>query len=180
LSEVAQYWEQVVTMNDYQKRRFAANIVRTMFNTVSDKRIAIWGWAFKKDTNDTRESAAIYVARDLLRERAKLVVYDPQVGESQMRADLERAMAAPSGEVSKEDSALLAANFSAAPTAYEAASEAHAIVVLTEWDEFRCLDFQLVYADMHQPAFIFDGRNVLDPKHLRSLGFETTSIGKSS
>ncbi|NJX17581.1 nucleotide sugar dehydrogenase, partial [Tamlana crocina] len=62
LKEVADYWEQVILMNDHQKRRFAANMVQTMYNTVAGKKIAILGWAFKKDTNDTRESAAIYVA----------------------------------------------------------------------------------------------------------------------
>jgi UDPglucose 6-dehydrogenase len=86
--EVAEYWEQVIKMNDYQKRRFCERMVRTMFNTVSNKQIAVWGFAFKKDTNDTRESAAIYVCRDLLNERAKLKIYDPQVSEDQVRRDL--------------------------------------------------------------------------------------------
>ena len=66
LNEVADYWEQVIIMNDHQKRRFAKNIIKTLYNTVSGKKIAFLGWAFKKDTNDTRESAAIYVADYLL------------------------------------------------------------------------------------------------------------------
>ena len=89
LNEVADYWEQVIIMNDHQKKRFAANIVKTLFNTVSGKKIAFLGWAFKKDTNDTRESAAIYVADYLLNEQAEIVVYDPKVTEEQIYADLD-------------------------------------------------------------------------------------------
>ncbi|MFO0264451.1 MAG: UDP binding domain-containing protein, partial [Planctomycetota bacterium] len=104
------YWEQVVRLNDYQKRRFVQRMVRTMFNTVSDKRIAVWGFAFKKDTNDTRESAAIYVCRDLLEERAKLSIYDPRVCESQIRAELAQAMLGPDGRLSPASERLLAEN----------------------------------------------------------------------
>ena len=89
LTEVADYWEQVVLMNDHQKRRFAANMVQTMYNTVAGKKIAILGWAFKKDTNDTRESAAIYVADYLLNEQAEIVIYDPKVTEEQIFSDLD-------------------------------------------------------------------------------------------
>ncbi len=89
LDEVADYWEQVILMNDHQKRRFAAKIVQTLFNTVSGKKIALLGWAFKKDTNDTRESAAIYVADYLLNEQAEIVVYDPKVKAEQIYADLD-------------------------------------------------------------------------------------------
>jgi UDPglucose 6-dehydrogenase len=178
LNEVAAYWEQVVVMNDYQKRRFAEKIVKTLFNTVSNKKIAIWGWAFKKDTNDTRESAAIYVARDLLRERAKLHIYDPRVSPAQIRKDLESVMAENGGQVSPTDSLLIGNNVSIAEDSYDAAAEAHAIAVMTEWDEFKDLDYRRVYNSMHQPAFVFDGRNILHSKTLQKLGFEVHSIGK--
>ncbi len=178
LREVAAYWEQVVVMNDYQKRRFSARIVRTMFNTVSDKRIAVWGFAFKKDTNDTRESAAIHVCRDLLQERARLVVYDPRVPESQIRDELRIALADSSGLISEKNQALIDSNVSVAKNCYEASKDAHAIAVLTEWDEFKKLDFQAILDSMHQPAFIFDGRNILDRKELSMLGFEIHGIGK--
>ncbi len=118
---MAAYWEQVVAMNDYQKRRFAARIVRTMFNTVSDKRIAIWGFAFKKDTNDTRESAAIFVCRDLLRERAKLAIYDPRVEEEQIRNDLLKSFANENEEISDRDRALVRDNVIICHSPYEAA-----------------------------------------------------------
>ena len=180
LREVAQYWEQVVVMNDYQKRRFSERIVRTMFNTVSDKKIAIWGFAFKKDTNDTRESAAIHVCRDLLEERARLVIYDPRVPESQIRSELELMFADSVGGLSDKHRKLIETNVTVVGDVYAAASEAHAIAVLTEWDEFKSVDLSRVFQGMRQPAFIFDGRNILDRDKLRKIGFEVHSIGRPS
>jgi len=178
LSEVAKYWEQVVVMNDYQKRRFSARIVRTMFHTVSDKRIAIWGFAFKKDTNDIRESAAISVCRDLLEERARLIIYDPRVSERQIREALEGVFKDATGVVSERDRQLLREHVTVAPDAYAAADQTHAIAVLTEWDEFRTLDMGRVLAGMQRPAFVFDGRNIVDAARLSQLGFEVHSIGR--
>jgi UDPglucose 6-dehydrogenase len=179
LSEVAKYWEQVVVMNDYQKKRFSTRMVRTMFHTVSDKQIAVWGFAFKKDTNDTRESAAIYVCRDLLEEGARLMVYDPRVNEKQIRQDLMNVFKASSGEVSERHRLLIEKNVTVVKDAYTAANQSHAIVVLTEWDEFKKLDMQRVYDQMHRPAFVFDGRNVLDAQAMEKIGFEVHGIGRS-
>ena len=179
LPEVAKYWEQVVVMNDYQKRRFSTRIVKKMFNTVSDKKIGIWGFAFKKDTNDTRESAAIYVCRDLLEERARLTIYDPKVSVEQIRRDLEYLMAGPGGALTEVQKELIYKNVSVAPSAEAAADGAHAIAVMTEWDEFRDQDFESIYKTMMKPAFVFDGRNVLDAEKLSGLGFEIECIGKS-
>ena len=178
LPEVASYWHQVVAMNDHQKERFASRIVRTMFNTVSDKKIAIWGFAFKKDTNDTRESAAIYVCRDLLRERARLAIYDPRVPADEIKRDLEYVMTDDSGRLSKMDRALIDDNVEIVTSADEAAKDSHAVAVLTEWDEFRDVDFDAVFASMKKPAFLFDGRNLLDAERLRAIGFEMHGIGK--
>lgn len=180
LREVAQYWEQVVVMNDYQKRRFSERIVRTMFNTVSDKKIAIWGFAFKKDTNDTRESAAIHVCRDLLEERARLVIYDPRVPESQIRSELEHLFADSVGGLSVKHQKLIETNVTVVGDVYSSTSEAHAIAVLTEWDEFKTVDSGRVFQSMRQPAFIFDGRNILDRDKLVKIGFEVHSIGRPS
>ena len=179
LREVAAYWEQVVAMNDYQKRRFSERIVKTMFNTVSDKKIAIWGFAFKKDTNDTRESAAIHVCRDLLNERARLVIYDPRVGESQIRGDLHEVFADSNGVVSERDNKLIETNVTVVKNVYASVERAHAVAVMTEWDEFKKLDVSKVYGLMHRPAFVFDGRNVLDRDAYATQGFEIHSIGKS-
>lgn len=177
LSEVAAYWEQVIIMNDYQKRRFSTRIVNTMFNTVSDKKIAVWGFAFKKDTNDTRESAAIYVCRDLLEERARLTIYDPQVSLEQIKQELIYLMNNDSDELSEKHRNLIDSNVEVASSATAAASGAHAIAVLTEWDEFRDVDFRAVYDSMKKPAFLFDGRNLLDQEKLTSLGFDSHCIG---
>ena len=166
LPEVAGYWESVVKMNDWQKRRFAARIVRSLFNTVADKKIAILGFAFKKDTNDTRESAAIAVCRDLLAEHARVTVYDPKVPADEIRSDV-------LGKGIANDRLTVAAS------AYEAAQGAHALAVVTEWDEFRALDFARIHAGMQQPAFVFDGRNILDLAKLKSLGFRASGIGKA-
>ncbi len=172
LPEVAAYWASVVEMNDYQKRRFSTKIVRTLFNTVSDKRIAILGFAFKKDTNDTRESAAIYVCRDLLEENACLAIYDPRVSDEQIRRDLEQREVNPDGSINDQ--------VSFCDDAYEACRGAHAVVILTEWDAFRNeqLDYARIYREMEKPAFLFDGRNLTDLSALRKIGFEAHGIGK--
>ena len=166
-------------MNDYQKRRFSTRIVKKMFNTVSDKKIAIWGFAFKKDTNDTRESAAIYVCRDLLEERAKLTIYDPKVGIEKIRKDLEYLLVGPDGQLSDSQRRLLEENVSVASSAEAAADGAHAVAVMTEWDEFGDQNFEKIYQSMMKPAFVFDGRNVLNATKLSEIGFEIASIGKS-
>jgi UDPglucose 6-dehydrogenase len=149
-----------------------------MFNTVSDKQIAIWGFAFKKDTNDTRESAAIHVCRDLLHERARLVIYDPQVSEEEIRAELRYALKDGMDILSEKYQRLIDSNVRIARDAYQAAEGAHAIAVLTEWDEFKGLDYRRVLDSMHRPAFVFDGRNILNRQPLAALGFEVHGIGK--
>ncbi len=167
LPEVAEYWEQVVRINDYQKRRFVTQMVRTMFNTVSGKKITLLGFAFKKDTNDTRESAAIDVTRRLLAEQAQVHIFDPKVGREQVMEDLTAARV-PEGDLARvvvhED-------------AYEALSGAHAVAVLTEWDVFKSYDYRKIYAAMLKPAFLFDGRNLLPLAELRAIGFEAYGIG---
>lgn len=172
LPEVAEYWEQVVRMNDYQKRRFSSKIVRTLFNTVAGKKIAIFGFAFKKDTNDTRESAAIYVCRDLLQEQAHLALFDYKVPANQMFADLGEPERLPDGSPHPL--------ISIADDPYAAAEGAHAIAILTEWNEFKSLDWQRIYDGMAKPAFVFDGRNILDHQALTRIGFDVSAIGKST
>ena len=169
LNEVADYWEQVIIMNDHQKRRFSNKIVQTLYNTVADKKITFLGWAFKKDTNDTRESAAIYVADDLINEQAKISVYDPKVSRNKMLSDLDYLQ---TRSVDENSSAL-----SIFDDAYEACKGAHAIAVLTEWDEFTTYDWKKIYDSMHKPAFLFDGRNILNAKELESIGFVYKGIG---
>lgn len=170
LNEVADYWEQVIIMNDHQKRRFGTNIVKTLYNTVSGKKIAFLGWAFKKDTNDTRESAAIYVADDLLNEQANVAVYDPKVEGKTIYRDL-NYLDTRSEEKNKEGVTIY-------NDPYEVCKDAHAVAVLTEWDEFKTYDWQKIYDNMKKPAFIFDGRNILDGDVLKDIGFIFQGIGK--
>jgi len=168
LPEAAAYWESVVKMNDWQKSRFSKRIVRELFNSVSGKKIAILGFAFKKDTNDTRESPAIGVCKDLLSEKAKVAIYDPKVPADEILRDLGIA----------PDDATALANVTICKDPYEALEGAHAIAVLTEWDEFKTFDYERVYSTMPKPAFIFDGRNILDLARLRAIGFTAYGIGK--
>ncbi len=163
LPEAADYWEQVIKMNDHQEARFVANMVSSMFNTVAGKRIALFGAGFKANTSDTRESPALVVCRALLEERASLVMTDPHAMEN-ARIDL--------GEDAKR------MTFELDP--YEAAKGAHAIAILTEWAHFAQLDYEKIFASMVKPAFIFDGRNILDHKKLHDIGFNVYAIGKPS
>jgi UDPglucose 6-dehydrogenase len=156
-------------MNDWQKSRFVEKIVRTLFNTVNGKRIAILGFAFKKDTNDTRESAAINIVRDLVAENAHVVIYDPQVSTETIHRDLL--------EVGVPQD-IIDFNIEIAPDPYTAATGAHALATLTEWDEFRTLDLPRIYDLMLKPAFVFDGRAVLPAAALKAHGFNAFIIGK--
>jgi UDPglucose 6-dehydrogenase len=169
LNKVADYWEQVIIMNDHQKRRFSKNIVQTLYNTVSGKKITFLGWAFKKDTNDTRESAAIYVADDLINEQANIALFDPKVAQKQVLSDLNYLATREATDNEK--------HIKSYSNPYDACANAHAIAVLTEWDEFIAYDWEKIYESMLKPAFVFDGRNLLDGEKLKSIGFVYQSIG---
>ncbi|CAI5504456.1 unnamed protein product [Closterium sp. Naga37s-1] len=178
LMEAAHYWKSVIDINEYQKSRFISRIVSSMFNTVVNKKIAILGFAFKKDTGDTRESPAIDVCHGLLRDQADVSIYDPQVTEEQIRRDL---------SMNKFDwdhpyhlqpvSPRVHQKVSVSWDAYGACKGAHGICILTEWDEFKTLDYQKIYEHMEKPAFVFDGRNIVDVAKLREIGFIVFAIG---
>lgn len=165
LPEAAAYWEQVIQMNDWQKRRFTVRVIRALFNTVAGKAIAIWGFAFKKDTNDTRESPAISICRQLLQERAVLHIYDPKVKPEDIRSAL---------GVGEDDPAVRVAE-----DALTTVNGAHALLVLTEWDEFRSVNHAEIFQQMMKPAWVFDGRNLLDHQALRAAGFRVEGIGRA-
>lgn len=160
LDEAAVYWQQVVEMNEFQQTRFVKTILHSMFNTIAGKRIAVLGFAFKADTGDTRESPAIKVCRELAHERAQVVVSDPKA----------------LGNAKQDLDGLEMVSFENDP--YEAVVGAHAVAVLTDWAEYKALDFERIYAAMEKPAFLFDGRNMLDHSALHAMGFEVYSIGK--
>lgn len=169
LNEVADYWEQVIIMNDHQKKRFAENIVSTLYNTVSGKKITFLGWAFKKDTNDTRESAAIYVADALLDEQAEITVYDPKVSAERIYADLD-FLDTRTPEKNRKRVKVI-------NDPYEACKDTHAIAILTEWDEFKKYDWERIYKSVVKPAFMFDGRKLLDEETMSKIGFKFSAIG---
>lgn len=163
LNEVADYWEGVVKINEYQKERFVLNMLNTMFNTLAGKKICLFGFAFKANTGDTRESPAIYVARRLVEEKAELVISDPK--------------ALTNAEIDLSD---IKDKISFIEDPYKAAVGCDAIAVITEWDLYAGLDFERIYSSMNKPCFVFDGRNILEHERLFKTGFNVFPIGKSS
>ena len=161
LPEVARYWEAVVNLNQYQKARFVRRMIRVMFNTLAGKRIALFGFAFKANTGDTRESPAIQICHELLAEQAHVCITDPQALEG----------ARPIFDTSSE-------RVTFEPDPYKAAEGAHAVAVLTDWAEYRTLDYRRIYDAMERPAFLFDGRNLLDCEELHAIGFNVYAIGR--
>merc|ERR1712032_637121 len=168
LPEVAAYWQQVVDMNEYQKRTFTQRIIHTLFNTVTNKKIAVFGFAFKKDTGDVRETPAVTVCHMLMEDGANVHVYDPKVDREDAVREFEDH-----GMKVKDEKLLFT------KTAEEAADGAHAIVVLTEWDEFKRYNYRKFYDKMLKPAFLFDGRNMLDHAELERIGYEVHTLGKA-
>ncbi|MDO9566634.1 MAG: nucleotide sugar dehydrogenase [Candidatus Desulfaltia sp.] len=161
LNEVADYWDHVLRINDFQKDRFVINMLTVMFNTLAGKKICLFGFAFKANTGDTRESPAIYIAKRLIEERAHLAITDPKA--------LKNAGIDLKG---------IDENVSYIDDPYEAASGSHAIAIMTEWDLYRDLDYEKIFKSMIKPAFIFDGRNIVDRNKLFEIGFNVYSIGK--
>ena len=171
LNEVAEYWNQVIKINYHQRDRFAKNILSSLYNTVAGKKISFLGWAFKKDTNDSRESAAIYVADLLIDEMSNIHIFDPRVNEKQIYFDLYNLDKKSSSEIKKQ------VTINKDP--YKNCENAHAIAILTEWDEFVNYDWKRIYDKMIKPAFIFDGRNILDKEKIEKIGFIYKGIGRS-
>ncbi|KAJ3491992.1 hypothetical protein NLI96_g291 [Meripilus lineatus] len=171
LPQVAAYWRQVVEMNEYQKSRFSKTVVDTLFNTITGKHIAVLGFAFKADTGDTRESASISLIRDFLSERAYVTIYDPKVEVAQIWQDLQEACpTTPLAQIQKYVNIV--------HSAAEACEQKEAIVIATEWKEFLDIDWQHVYDLMTKPAFVFDGRLLLDAEKLTKIGFTVKTIGR--
>jgi UDPglucose 6-dehydrogenase len=161
LPEVADYVESVVRMNEYQKERFFLTMLTAMFNTLAGKRVCLFGFAFKADTADTRESPAIFIVRKLLEEKAEVIISDPKA--------LENA---------RQDLPDVNGNVQYVEDPCEAAAGCHAIAIMTEWDLYRELDYRKIYSTMSKPAFLFDGRNILDHKACFDIGFNVYPVGK--
>jgi UDPglucose 6-dehydrogenase len=161
LDDVAKFWNSVVEINDNQMDRFVNCILKTMFRTLVDKKIAIFGFAFKPDTGDTRDAPAIYICKRLLEERARLSITDPHAISN-----------------AKKDLAGIDEGVEFIENPYEAARGAHGLALITEWSEYRSLDYQKIFDSMAKPSFIFDGRNHLDHQRLFETGFNVYAIGR--
>jgi UDPglucose 6-dehydrogenase len=161
LEDVANYWESVVKINEYQQERFILNILSKMFNTLAGKKICVLGFSFKANTGDTRESPAIYITRRLLAEQAEVVISDPKA--------LKNAV---------QDMTDIKGKLSYIENPYEAVKGCHAIAILTDWDLYKKMDYKKIYQSMTKPAFLFDGRNIVDYKKCFKIGFNVYPIGK--
>lgn len=175
LNEVADYWEGVININNYQKNRFVKIIVKSMYNSVNDKVISVLGWSFKKDTNDSRESASIYICDQLLSEGSILNIYDPRVPEKKIKSDLRTLWESKNYNDSLIYEQLKKVN--CFKSINEVFDNSHAIAILTEWDVFKNIDFKIVYNKMLKPSFIFDGRKILNKDALENIGFKCYEIG---
>ncbi|MBW0166554.1 MAG: nucleotide sugar dehydrogenase [Vulcanococcus sp.] len=171
LHEVAAYWQSVVDLNTWQQHRIARLVVNNLFGTVTGKRLAVLGFAFKADTNDTREAPAIRICRDLLEEGAELAIHDPKVAPEQISRDLGSAPSASGSGLTGEGSWQVAASVE------EAVRGADAALILTEWQVFRELPWADLAAQMRQPAWVFDARAVVDPEVVRSAGLRLWRVG---
>ncbi|KAF7633851.1 UDP-glucose 6-dehydrogenase [Meloidogyne graminicola] len=169
LKQVADYWMNVIEMNEWQRRRFSDKIIAELFNTITDKNIAIFGFSFKKNTGDTRGSPAIYVTKHLIDEHAKLFIFDPKVKKEQIHCDLEKLSDKQTGQLINSLNKI-----------NNISRKAHAIVILTEWDEFKKLDYKKLFDLMKKPACLFDGRRILDQEILRQIGFRVFTVGSAS
>lgn len=184
LSEISEYFHQIVKMNDYTRNRFVKKVVSTLHNTLNGKKITMYGFAFKQDTGDTRESSSIYISKSFLEERAIIHIYDPKVIPENIIDDITSIMdGSYHGDFSikglnKQVSKLVEENVVVEKDPYEAVKNSHAILILTEWEEFKKYDFKKIYNLMQKPAYIFDGRSILDKKKLTEIGFKCFTIGK--
>tara|TARA_B100000963_G_scaffold353661_1_gene368775 strand:- start:2700 stop:4115 length:1416 start_codon:yes stop_codon:yes gene_type:complete len=176
LNEVADYWEQVIIMNDYQRNRFADKISTSLFKTLTDKKIGLLGWAFKKGTDDSRESAAIYVADKLLADGAILHIFDPKVKTKKIINDLKFVWDKRSFSEKKIN--YLLKRIFIRKSSCDIIEDSHAVAILTEWEEFKNIDWESQFKKMRKPAFIFDGRNILNNNVMRDIGFKVYQLGK--
>ena len=169
LNKVADYWQSVIEINNHQRKRFSDIVVEKLSNTISEKKIAIFGWAFKKDTNDTRESSSIYIAENLINEQAILQIYDPKVNDERILNDI--------SDVTGRNYSKQSKTFGIYSDPYEAVKDTHAVLIMTEWDIFNELDWEKIYSKMKKPCWIFDGRNLINKELIKNLNFKLFRIG---
>jgi len=171
LKEVANYWEEVIKINSWQKKRITNIVIEKLFGTVSEKKIAILGFAFKGNTNDTREAPAIDICKELLEEECNLIIYDPRVNPNQISIDLD----SPNIPLSKMSD--MKGKWAFSKSVIEASKDADAIIILTEWKEFERIDWSLISKQMRSPSWVFDTRSIANLNEAKSFGLNTWRIG---
>ena len=176
LDEVADYWESVLQINNWQQKRIYKKIVSTLFGNISNKQIGILGFAFKSNTNDFRESPAISICRDLLEEGAILKIHDPKVDAK----DIEKALENKFSDIdncnnkkSRDQGGYFVVEKEIEKTFYDS----HAVVILTEWEEYKIIDWENFTKNMIAPSWIFDTRNVIDESDFKSNNCNIWKIG---
>ena len=177
LDQVADYWESVVKINNYQTERIGDKIIKALDSNNNADTVTILGWSFKKDTNDSRESASIYLARQLLQNNIKINIYDPKVKEERIKDDLTTLFKNDNTHDDEVKKILSRVRIFTEP--YDSVLNSSAVSICTEWDDFVELDWNKIFNVMHQPSFIFDGRGLLNKVNLEKIGFQAYSIGKS-
>ena len=180
LQEVANFWEEVIEINKWHQHRISKLIVKKLFGTVTGKKISILGFAFKANTNDTRESAAITICKDLIEEGALLSIHDPKVDKNQIEKDLGIISISTCENKLEDESFKNQGGWTYAPSANESLTGADASIILTEWKEYENIDWHLAKKIMRSPSWIFDARSILIPKKVRDAGLNLWRIGDGS
>ncbi len=170
LTEVANYWEQIIKINDWQQKRISTIIVKKLFGTISEKKISIMGFSFKANTNDTRESPSIRICKDLINEGANLSIYDPKVTYGQIKKELNTPNL-DKGET-RDVSTWIFSN-----SIEDACKDADAIIITTEWEEFKKINWEKIHKITRKPTWIFDTRNIIDEKLVKNFGFNIWKLG---
>ena len=173
LSEVSEYWQKVIDINDWQTKRISDLVIEKLFNTISRKKICILGFSFKENTNDTRESPAIKICRELLKEGCKLSIYDPKVNCDQIQRDLDLPK---SNFFSENDNP----EWTFSDSIINASKNSDAILVLTEWEEFKYINWQILASNMRKPSWVFDTRIIINKKEVQSSGINLWQVGSGS
>lgn len=175
LYEVGEYWHQVLKINDYQKSRFLNKILQSLENRIVNSKIVLMGWSFKKNTNDSRESASIYLAIELIKKGAYIIVVDPLSNISRIKNDLTDFLKLEDFEDYSSNEFIDKITYST--NCFEASKNADAIVISTEYDEFKSYKWDEVYSVVNKPALMFDGRILLNKQKMKKIGFNIYQIG---
>ena len=180
LKDVANFWEGVVKLNNWHQHRISKLIVKKLFGTVTGKKIYVLGFAFKANTNDTRESSAITICKDLLEEGAILLIHDQKVKPFQIANDLGIEENQKINLLNEDNNFSFEGQWCLSEEIENGFSRADAVVVLTEWHEYSKINWQEMSKKMRTPAWIFDARSIIDPNEVKKANLNFWRIGDGS